>query len=980
MKAFITFSVRHPVSVISILLVIVLLGAVSALSVPVDFLPVMSPRLLLVAAEYPGISAREMRSMVTVPLEDAFASLKGLKVSSSVTRDGLSLLTLELHWGTDIDVALVESREIIDLCYETLPTGCIKPIVSENDTSFKDTLTILCVPKDNDLRYSRYIAETDIKPRLQRLGGVGGVTVSGGEKEQIQVRVYRDELEARKLTVQALADTISGANFEYPAGTIREGEKELSVKTSGLYTSIDDINNTPLVFNNGGLVRIKDIADVVRTTERKESFFLFNALECIRIGVQKKPDSSPLVVSSQVKRELDILRQAYGSWYDFEVTGDLADQIKSSLLSLALSAGIGMLAAGLVVNLFLKYWKFSLVISSIIPLSTLFSTLVLMICGKTLNSMSLSGIAIGIGMVIDAGTVVVENIQHNLDKKDISTLIIESTGAVAMSNTGSALTTIIVFIPVFFIKGLLGELFADMAIAVISSIGISCVLSLSYIPALCTLIVSAPRSRRRESGCITAIEKKYSSVLKKLLSRPRYVLLLLVINLGIGVVFFFFIDYRLLPELSTKYLNADITFPPGTSLGSIRHSADEISGRLNREAFIKNVQISGGVEHDDYRTLALPDEEPEKIRMTLEIDIPIAEGISRIESIFSGSPFNIIFSPRQDTLSQLLEIRNDVYIIRSETPETVLRQAVYAAGDSGKIIPNVTVTESVFTPDRLAGARFSVSAQYMASVARDTLEGVFTVSYYEKGREIPILVKLRDEDIHSVADLENTMVQFENAYIPLRVLGSITDQTNEKVLYRYNRMDAKQLLDYTTPDTPLNMVTPGREDLREMANNGIFLLIATILLLYFVMGAQFESFIIPFLMLIALPPAFSGAILFLFLTNNSMNINSIIALVILFGISINNSILLYESCHEAAVITKSSIIVSCRKKLRAILITNLTTIIALVPFAIDPAHSSAQSSLSIAIIGGLLFSVILVLFVVPFLFLHFLPGRRPGNA
>jgi multidrug efflux pump subunit AcrB len=222
-KHIISFSVKHPVSVLSLLAAVILLGILCAFIIPVDFLPAVSSRNLLVAAEYPGISAADMRSMVTIPLEDAFASLRGLKSSSSVSRDGLSLLSLELHWGQDIDMALTESRELIDICYETLPSGCARPQVFRNDAGRKDTLTIALIPLDGDLRYGRHIAETDIKSRFQRLSGIARVSVSGGEKEEIQVRFRRRSLRPGVLPCNLRRISFQAQTLNTPRGPSGKG-------------------------------------------------------------------------------------------------------------------------------------------------------------------------------------------------------------------------------------------------------------------------------------------------------------------------------------------------------------------------------------------------------------------------------------------------------------------------------------------------------------------------------------------------------------------------------------------------------------------------------------------------------------------------------------------------------------------------------------------------------------------------------------
>jgi len=972
MKAIISFAVKHPVSVISSLIAVVLLGIMSLAIIPVDFLPVLSSRNLLIAAEYEGISAGEMRSLVTIPLEDAFASLKGLKNITSVTRDGLSLLSIELHWGTDIDIALTDSREIIDICYETLPSWCSKPVALKNDSSRMVTLSVVLIPRDGDLQYGRYMADNDIKPRFQRIAGVGSVTVTGGEKEQIQVQVHRDQLEGRHLTLQTVADILSSANFEYPAGTIREGEKEFSVKTSGLFTSIDDIGNTPLSFNSGSFLRIKDIADTIRTSKRKETFFLYDNLECIRIGIQKKSDASPLIVSALVKQEINTLEQLYGSWCRFEIIEDISDEIKQSLLSLFLSAVIGIFATAFVLYIFLRSFKFSILIAGIIPISILFSAVVLWITGKTLNIMSLSGMAIGIGMVVDTGTVVIENLQKELSKnksESLSEIIVNSTFAVINSNIGSALTTIVVFIPVFFVSGLLGELFSDMAVAVIASVFASCLLSLTFIPSMCMLIGPFVSQNSKHGTFMQKAEIKYLSFLKPVLDRPSRIWMIMGAGIVIGVVSFLLIDYRLLPRLSSKTLSGEISFYPGTSLAKMQNDAAYITRQLLNEPYIDSVRISGGLEFNDYPVLAIPEEHSEKLRINLILNIPSEKAIPKILNMFEGSVYKISLSGQGDILSRLLEFQDHITILQGDSPEAV-RSQITEINNNVTIVPDITLTESVFTPDRLAAARFSISAQYMAAVARNTLEGIYTLSFFENGREIPILVRFRDSDIRTLADLENTLVQLENTYIPLRILGSISAQNNEKVLYRYNRKDAKQLINFV-PDKEksFDLLSPGKMELTELAQNALFLIIITILLLYLVLGAQFESFILPLILLVALPPAFSGAFFTLLITGNSLNINSIVALIILFGISINNSILLYESYINQKTRSKEALAAACVNKLRAILITNATTVIALLPFAIDPFRLNAQSSLAIAIIGGIVFSAVIVLIVLPPIFL-----------
>jgi multidrug efflux pump subunit AcrB len=1000
-KNLIAFSARHPVSILSTLAGLTLLGLAGAFVIPLDFLPLMEERVLVVSTEYPAVTAEETRSMVTIPLEDAFASLGGLKSLSSVSREGLSLLRIELHWGTDTDLALAECREIIDICYEGLPSLCSKPKVSRESGAGRDTVTIILVPMDADLRNARRVAQTDIKPRLQRLNGAATVTVSGGEEEEIQVKFNKHGLESRNLSLSDAARIIAAANFEYPGGTIVEGDREYTVKTSGLYRSLDEIRETPLAWDQGGLLRVGDIAEVSRETGKQDTFFLYRSeeagisrsMDCIRIGVRKRQDAAPLPLSLRVRKEIETLKTLYGG-YRFEIAEDLSDQIVESLRSLLFSALAAVLSAALVVFFFLRSTKLSLVITGIIPLSALFSVLSLEAAGRSLNLMSLSGLAIGIGMVIDAGTVAIEQIDGEIRRAGAEAAwpgpVIRGVGAVALSSGASALSTVIVFVPVFFIPGLLGELFGDLALAVISSISFSCVLSFTYIPALVSLL--KPRVKNTEGDRLSrALEKRYRRLLRFLFRNPRYSLIPLGACLAIGALSLCLSEFTLLPELPSPSLSWELRFEPGASLEKMRRAALELSRGLEGVGGIRALEISAGLDGEDVSRLADPGETAEKLVFTGHLRGKADKARASVAEHFRGTPYEPVFLRGRDILSLTLDIGGTEILVRAGDPEearagaeAVLRALPAAPdqedGEARDYLPRVIRTSPALIPDRLALARFSLSAQFLAQTARDVLEGI-RETYYEGGKEIPLVIKLRDEDLRSPENLGDTMVSLENGVIPLRLLGGMGEEERETVLYRYNRRDAK-IFKFPLPkelEQEFALVSPKAEETGEMIRLSFLLLAVTLCLLYLSMGAQFESFLIPLILLLAIPPSFAGAFFFLLIGSVKPDINSMIALVILFGISINNSILLYEACMDQAGpgspgdsgpgIARgrrvSGIIGNCAKKLRAILITNITTIAALIPFAFDPLGINSQVSLSVALIGGMVFSLILVLMILP---------------
>lgn len=974
-KKIISFSVEHPVSVLSIVLGIFLLGIFCTFTMGSDLLPEISCRKLIVSAKYQGISPQDMKTLVTIPLEDAFISLKDLKRISSVTREGLSVLTLELHWGSDWEMALVECREIIDLCYRSLPSGCEKPVV-QSDLGLGDTITVAMIPLDQDLMYARHIAQTDIKPRFQRLYGCSKVSVYGGETEQILVNGFYSNLEALGLSLLDLSSVLSRSNFEYPSGTLNNGNKEILVKTSGLFSSLQDIRDTPIYFNDKGLLRISDVAEVVKEAKEKDSFFMLQGKECIRIGITKKTDASPINLSRSVASEIKSLEKEYGEHYSFVVIEDLSEEVQDALISLLCSAGAGIFVTAIVIRCFLHKTSVAILLSSVIPISAFFSIIILRLFGTTINIMSLSGISVGIGMVVDAGTVVLENLaSKNISYKssDFKELVKEGIQEVSMSNIGSALTTIIVFLPIFFLNGLLGELFQDMAISIIASVFSSCILSLTFIPSVYILGKKNFCFTNNKSGKIIQLEKKYHGFLLSLFKNKKIAFLPIFISLSVGILSFLFLDIELLPKIKSDSLSFTIDFPAGTRIETMESFATELTNFFIQSGKGITVSIEGGIEQDDLQRLSLPEMRKERITVNLRNSLNSLIAKQPIQDFFSMYNIKINFIDDQDLLSKVLALPATSYIVTSQNQENLINLA--ANNPSAKVIPLDNVSELHFIPDRALISRFALNPSFVAQSARGYLEGINSTTFYENGRDIPVVVQLSNRSKLSKNEFENLNIRGENAVIPLRILGQLNNVKSEKTLYRYNRQDGKILypdssnnleeqIDFSEAE---NIIPLHKIEIKEMLDNGILLLISALLLLYLTMGAQFQSFVIPLLLIIALPPAFSGAILFLVVFQQSLNVQGVIALVVLFGTSVNNSILIYENC-ILSKIKGLGVIEGSVKKLRSLLVTNLTTVCSLIPFTMNFSGKNSQSSMALCIVGGLIFSTFLVLILMPLIF------------
>ena len=1004
-KKIVSFSVYHPVSVLMLHLASALCCCISLVLIQFDFMPKTGERFLLVATDFTGVNADDMRSLVTLPVEDAAASLKGIKNISSVTRDGLSLVIVELHWNVDADLALTECREIIDRCYEALPNGCAKPTASVFNPVHRELLTLAVFPNDGDLEYARHIVDSDIRPHLQRVKGVASVSVTGGVKSEVQVRLDKAKLEALPLSLQTAADILAQSNFEYPSGNARDGNKELLFRTSGLFTSLDDIADTPVFYGDSGVLKIKDIGTAAFGTEKKQSFFIYNGREALCVKIYKKADASPLSVSKKLIKEIAELEKLYGGNFTLKVIFDLSDELTASIKNLCASALIGAAISALVLFLFLRSLRISFLTASVMPFSIVFSVFVLFLCGKTINVLSVSGITIGIGMVIDPAAVAIENISEKIKRQptsDVSNAIIQGVSETALSSSGSAVTTIAAFSPLFFFPGLFGKLFSDMAAAVIASIAFSFVLAMTYIPAMTAFRPKLLIKLCKPDHRIAYFEKIYGSCLKTVFAKKHILFVLLSGCICVGILSAVFLKKELLPSMSGNAVSATVRYGASPSLDALFSDAAVMHRLLSADASVDTVCISGGIEKDDYEFLADPGAKKETLRITCSGKHP-EKIASLLNKILRETDMPYTIESRRNLLEETIASEGAPLIMTDSSPEA-LRERALAFFDERDVVPCDILPEAVFVPDRSACARFSVSASQTASAAYAALEGAPSNVFYRNGRKIPIRVSFTAGTYTAVEDLMYTSVVSGNLAVPLFALGTIERKTNEKTLFRWNRKDAKKinnvkggkLIDSFTAEQPSikasarinsfaakrpSIESVGLIPLRDMRMKELFksaavLLVIVFLLLYCIMGAQFESFVIPLLMFASIPPAFAGAFFLLFLCRRSLNINGIIALVVLFGTAVNNAIILYESIVRLKKITEDDVIAASVSKLRSILITTLTTICAVIPFAFDPFRKNQQSSMAVAVIGGLAASFVVVLAVMPPLFRAVLQKRR----
>jgi hydrophobic/amphiphilic exporter-1 (mainly G- bacteria), HAE1 family len=999
-------AVRRPVGTLMLFVGLLIFGLFASARLPLDFLPAISMPTLLMSASYPGASSEEVRQLVTIPLEDAFASLKGVRAIRSVSRRGVATLTLDFQWGSDMTIAGVEAREIIDAAYPLLPQEVERPHVLSVDPNARPVL-ILGV-RSRGLGTARMLADREIKTALQQVEGVGSVTLVGGSEEEVQVQVDQSRLLAAGLTIDDVASFLAGANVDLPSGSFVEGSSEFLVRTRGRVTSPEELADLRIPTRGGGGIRIRDVADVARRPKEQVSLFTANAAEFVGLEVRGRGGESPVRLSQRLRVEIRRLSRAYGNSLDIEIMEDSATTILHSIRGLTTAGCVGGAAAFVVMFLFLRRFRPSVILIASVPCSVLFCLLLLWITGRTINVMSLGGIALSVGMLVDDGVVVLENLQRRIygpaDGR-VKEMIVRATSEVAGSILGSTLTTIVVFVPVLFLPGLIGALYADLALAVVFCLLASLIVSVTLIPVL--FLITFPRQpewtgeRALRSG---PMERGYRRMLAAALRRPRVVAIAL---LGIALATIPLVPLtrrELVAPFDSGMINVRIVASPSTSLEQLKRIALSASARILSLPNVASVWSRAGGENEDTFYLADPETSRETVTMSVQTrygrrpdSLPIAAALRDMVTV-EGADVSVAL-PRS-SLAQLLGLRGTGLELSclGATPQEARARAGQIVQELRQADPSAVVHiaeaapmgELRYTPDRESLSRSGASVAAVARATWEGLEGAMSTRLTSGGRDYDVRILLSQGDRSDRESLAALRVRTPSGgVVETGEIVRIGEGTSPSVLVRENRRDLSLVRIESSAFSPeldsaiaraasIDVIDETRSIFARHSAEIALVLGIALLLLYLLLGAQFESFIQPLIILVAVPLATTGVLGALILTGQSLNLSSGLGVLVLFGIVVKTSIILFANYRrriDAGAHSSFAVYTGTSERLRPILISTLATIAGLLPIAVNLNGLSTEDGIAIAIIGGLIFSTALTLFVVPLITWRYYRGR-----
>ncbi|OQX29754.1 MAG: hypothetical protein B0D92_02035 [Spirochaeta sp. LUC14_002_19_P3] len=978
MKTLIQFILSRPIAAAIAFLAIAAGGILAILRMPLDFLPKMEVPQITVVTSFGGLPAADVRELVTIPLEDALSSLSGLKNIRSYSRDSSSLIQISLEWGASMDTAALQVREIIDTAYLSLPSQADKPLVLPVDPGEAPVILLGVFPQGStNPALAREMAERELRAALQQIAGTGSIQVSGGRREIIEVSTDQSRLSRTGLPLSALTEAIGGMNAEYPSGSIEDGDIRYIIKADGRRRQWEDIAELTLQTQaDGQVVRVRDTAQVKREFDKRQSFLVTDGEEGTAVAIRRGRGYSPVSLSRNLRARLPALRASFERDLRIEILHDYSEEITLSIRRLLFSGLTGAAAAFLVLWLFLHRAAYAFIALTAIPLSILAAILTLRIMGISLNIMSLGGLTLGVGMLVDNAIVVLENLAK---KARTDSDIAPAAAEIVQSTLGSTLTSIAVFVPLLFLPGLTGELFSDLAWAIVISLGFSLLVSIGWVPLLYSRL-------RRWGGRKFQPSALARGLAKTSLRRPVLFIIPALFITACAAMLVPGMGFRWLQPIRQSRIEAILRHPPGTSVEHIFSAVSELVVQIRRQPGIASVSASGGGNLRDPYFIADPNRDMERSDLLIFLEKDAAWTPAALREFIQGKMGEAVsteaFYP-PDLLSRVLNITEGYtrLMVSDNTAAAAIASArayQLLAAEEITITPSNKKPQIRLRPDRQALSRHGLSLAFIAENIGTAVNGQLVSSYEEAGRRLPIRVRLRPEDRANRRALENlNIMSTEDGPLTLGDLTLLSPEEDYAVLYREGRRDAAYL-EVPTPQVAdwiqrgNGRITDPQAALRaEQRSAFLWLFGLAAGLLYVLLGMQFNSFLLPLLFLLVQPVSIAGSILLLRICGQEINLNSLLGMLVVLGLSINNAILLFEAGRRGRIIglgAASAAFSGALSRMRPILITAGTTIAALLPIALDFSGRNPQNALGLSVTGGLLLSIPAALLLLPALF------------
>jgi HAE1 family hydrophobic/amphiphilic exporter-1 len=1022
------FAVHRPIFTIMVVLMVVLLGIISLLRLPIDLMPDISYPTLSISCTYENAGPEEIEELITRPIEQAVSAVPGVEEVTSVSVEGQGTVRVTFAWGADLDAAANDIRDRLDRIIDHLPEDADRPTLRKFDLASFPIL-ILGASSNLDPVQTRQIMEDQVQYRLERVPGVAAVDIRGGLEREIHVNLDPAKINALGIPLDSIILRIKEGNVNIPAGTVEKGNLEITVRTPGEYTDLKQLQDTVIAVRQGMPIQLREIAAVEDSWQKITRIVRVDGVPGMWLSVNKQSGKNTVEVARGALAELERINRDIPQIKIIPII-DTSDYIRRSITNVGSSAIYGGILATIVLLLFLRNVRSTVVIATAIPVSII-ATFALLYFGKfTLNIMTLGGLALGIGMLVDNAIVVLENIFRMRESGDLlEHAAINGAEEVTPAVIASTLTTMVVFLPLIFVRGMSGVMFKQLSIVVSFSLLCSLAVALTVVPMLSARILPAKPSDERfkhtfrgrvfeASGrFLQGIENGYKRLLHFALANRAFVVIMAVLLLTASLMLTAHIGVELMPSADEGEVRVEAEMQVGTRLNLLDEKFRVIEQIVNESVpeIRSTVTSVGGSQwhgtggHTGNIRISLKPQS-QRTRSSEQIAADLRGRLSKIPGMIVRTRAGQgLFILRMGT-TQGDKIQVEVRGHDLQTADSLAAQ-VKEIVESVEGVTDARVSRESGNPeelvliDRQKAADMNLSVSKIANALQTILSGTTAGYYRQAGDEYAILVKLRDAEKMDIRDiLDLTIANSDGQPVVLRNVVTVGPRSGPVLI---ERKDQERLVSVSaeisgrdmgsvlseirgrlqTIPRPADFTITFGGDYEEQQKSFRELLLSCVLalvLVYMVMACQYESLRDPFVVMFSVPLAAIGVILMLFLTRTTFNIQSFIGCIMLEGIVVNNAILLVDHTNllrrRDGMPVREAIEEAGRRRLRPILMTALTTIIGLIPLALGLGEGGeAQAPMARAVIGGLLSSTLITLVFVPVVYSIF-ERLKPGTT
>ncbi len=1003
-------AVQRPITFLMTSLILIGFGIFGVSQLRLNLYPDVSFPTITIFTGYEGVAPEDIEALVTRPIEEQVGSISGIRRVRSLSSQGASVVKLNFNWGTDLYEAENDVRKQLGFVTRTIPDDAETPLVFSYDPN-QEPIVVLAITSDvrssRDLRtYSTQVLEQ----RIERTNGIASAETSGGLERQINVSIDNEKMRLYNITINDISSRLASENIQVPAGQLIEGNTVYSLRTMGELKTVEQIMNTVVEVRDGQTLYLKDVADVSDGIAQPIGNVQVNGDDGIIVNIYRQSDANVVVAADAVLENLEVIKEALPDDIQVEVLTNKAEFIKLSIQNLLFTGLQAIILVVLILLVFLRSGRSALIIAISIPVSIVTTFAVMDFADLSLNIISLSGLTLAVGLVVDDAVVVLENIfrfrEEGHNRREAAVM---GAKEVAVPVVISTLTTLVVFLPILFVPGIAGFLFRDLALTISFSLTVSSLVALTLIPMMTSQFFKDGDSKFQSenrlalffSNLLERLETIYARQLNTTLKRSWIIVGISVLFFGATLPIFYSLGGEFFPRVDENAFTLEISREPGVSLLELERSVKQVESVIQQTVPEARIVVSDygdkeGIEGADnpggftgtVRVELVPQNERDRTQFeivnTLLNELTIVPGVDAQEIVIDP------LSPDGENGLIVQVFGFDPEIKKNLTDGVKERLAeipgvvsAYSTSDQGR-------PELRLIMDRERISLVGMNTNQVASAVSDAVQGSIATSFVDQGVEFEVVVELDPRQKSRSTDLESIQIQIpDGSWMPLSNLARVerfTGPTNvtridqERVVEIFTELEnvdlksassqAKALLDQIQwPDGYRYALAGSAEEQAESFN---FLLLAFAIagiLTYMVMASQFESLIEPFIIIFTIPLALSGVLILLGLTSTPISVTSMVGLILLSGIVVNNGIVMidYIKILQARGLSRHEAIVQgATRRLRPILMTAFTTILSMVPLALEiGAGSETWSPMARTVIGGLTMSTLLMLFVVP---------------